>query len=84
MLAEMVMLSLIARKLYKKILPEQDSGNLTQTHISTIGAIMASDSYGTIVSNNNNINCSNNNKISDRQSTAQVGYTNSALEINEK
>lgn len=72
MLAEMVLLGFIARRIYKKILPEDDRPN-TQSHISTIGAIMAAE----FANNNNNINCSDNNK-------AQVGYTNEALEVNEK
>lgn len=71
MLAEMVLLGFIARRIYKRILPDDDRPN-TQSHISTIGAIMASEFV-----NNNNISCSDNNK-------AQVGYTNEALEVNEK
>lgn len=72
MLAEMVLLGFIARRIYKKILPEDDRPN-TQSHISTIGAIMAAE----FANNNNNLNCSDNNKV-------QVGYTNAALEVNEK
>lgn len=72
MLAEMVLLGFIARRIYKRILPEDDRPN-TQSHISTIGAIMAAE----FASNNNNINCTNNNK-------APVGFTNAALEVNEK
>lgn len=71
MLTEMVLLGFIARKIYKRILPEDDIPN-AQSHISTIGAIMAAE----FINNNNNINCGDNNK-------AQIGYTNDGLEINE-
>lgn len=77
MLAEMVLLGFIARRIYKRILPEEDVP-ATQTRISTIGAIMASE----FVNNNNSINCSNNNKSSEKPTDA--GYTNEALEVNEK
>lgn len=78
MLVEMVLLGFIARKLYKRMLPNQDGDSVT--HISTIGSIMASDSHN----NNNIINCSNNNKTSDKLGNAQVGYTNPGLDVNEK
>lgn len=83
MLTEMVMLGFIARKLYKRILPNQDNSVISTSHISTIGAIMSTDLVG---NNNNSINYSNNNnnKNAETPNTAQKGYINCALDINEK
>lgn len=81
----MVILSFIARKLYKRILPDIDypSTNsnavaqvcVVSNHISTIGAIMA------VENNNNNIFVSDKNKSNSEDSASAESNLNTLDEV---
>lgn len=54
MLAEMVLLSFIARKLYKKVLPDLDETPTAPKYvITTIGALISEHNNNTCSTNNN-------------------------------